>query len=78
MSRDEYIRDEYIRDEQVVRRARAAVNLEIKKLEAMDIPVSVYDSSTGKIYSEKKDGKKVQIGIRLRKGRYSERISKEA
>ena len=38
----------------------------------MDIPAIVYDPETQKIYQKNSDGTRVEIGERLRKGRYSE------
>lgn len=71
-------RDEYISDEAVVKRANAAIKIELEKKQAMDIPAVVYDRKTQTIYHENSDGTRVEIGKRMRKGRYSERISKEA
>ena len=71
-------REEYISDEQVVKRASAAVKIELEKKKAMDIPATVYDRKTQKIYQINSDGSKVEVGQRIRKGRYSERISKKA
>ena len=70
--------EEYITDEAVVKRALAAVELELKKKEAMDIPVSVYDPESGIIYDETSDGKRTPVAKRMRKGRYSERILQKA
>ena len=71
-------REEYITDSQVVKRVNAAVKLEIEKQKALDNPIVVYDEKTGIIYHEKSDGTRVEIGKRMREGRYSERIAKEA
>lgn len=71
-------REEYISDEQVVKRANAAVKIELEKKKAMDIPAAVYDRKTQTIYQLNSDGTKVQIGKRIRKGRYSERVSNKA
>ena len=71
-------REEYISDEQVVKRASAAVKIELEKKKAMDIPATVYDRKTQKIYQINSDGSKVEVGQRISKGRYSERISKKA
>ena len=56
----------YITDEQVVKRANAAVELEIEKLKVLDAPIIVYDRK-----------KQVEVGRRLRKGHISERDEKE-
>ncbi|MDO4283889.1 MAG: hypothetical protein Q4C60_01010 [Eubacteriales bacterium] len=61
-----------ISDEAVIRRAQAAVRIELEKKKAMDLPVVVYDRKTQKIYEESSDGTRKEIGQRLRKGRYSE------
>lgn len=69
---------DYISDEQVVKRAQAAVRIELEKNKAMDIPVAIYDRKTQKIYQVNSDGTKIEIGERIRKGRYSERKAKKA
>ncbi|MCI8285015.1 MAG: hypothetical protein HFE90_07120 [Firmicutes bacterium] len=71
-------RENYITDEMVVKRANAAVRLELEKLKAMDIPAVIYDPKTQIVYYEYSDGTRVEAAKRLRKGRYSERIAKEA
>lgn len=67
----------YLTDEQVVRRANAAVELEIEKLKALDAPVIVYDRKREVIVRRNNDGTEVEVGKRLRKGHYSERVAKE-
>ncbi len=69
-------REDYISDEQVVKRANAAVKIELEKKKAMDIPITIYDRKTQKIYQVNSDGTKIEVGKRIRKGRYSERVSK--
>ena len=71
-------REEYITDEQVVQRASEAVRIELEKKKAMDISVALFDRETQEIYEQKSDGTRVVVGKPLRKGRYSERIAKEA
>ena len=71
-------RENYISDEAVVKRANAAVRIELEKKKAMDIPVVIYDSEKQIIYQENSDGTRIEVGQRLRKGRYSERVAKEA
>ncbi|EET59629.1 hypothetical protein BRYFOR_08487 [Marvinbryantia formatexigens DSM 14469] len=71
-------REEYITDEAVVKRVNAAVKIELEKKKAMDIPAVVYDPKTQTIYHENSDGTRVEAGKRMRKGRYSERVAKEA
>ncbi len=71
-------REEYISDEAVVKRANEAVRIELEKKRAMDIPVVVYDQETQIIYQEDNNGTRVEVGKRMRKGRYSERIGKKA
>lgn len=68
----------YISDAQVVKRAAAAVKIELEKKKAMDIPIAVYDRKTQTIYEEESDGSRKVVGERLRRGRYSERIAKKA
>ncbi len=71
-------REEYIADEIVVKRAKAAVEIALEKKKALDIPVIVYDRITQAIYQENRDGTRVEVGKKMRKGRYSEQIGKEA
>lgn len=66
-------REEYISDQQVIKRANAAVKIELEKKRAMDIPVAIYDRKTQKIYQINNDGTRTEVGQRIRKGRYSER-----
>ncbi|MCD8022316.1 MAG: hypothetical protein LUF30_04860 [Lachnospiraceae bacterium] len=69
-------REEYISDELVIKRANAAVAIELEKKKALDLPAVVYDPTTEAIYHIYSDGSKVEIGKKMRKGRYSERIKK--
>lgn len=71
-------REEYISDETVVKRANAAVRIELEKKKALDIPIVVYDRETQTIYHENNDGTRIEIGKRMRKESYSERIGKKA
>lgn len=71
------MKKDYITDEQVVRRANAAVELEIQKLKAMDVPIIVYDRERQVIIKRNSDGTEVEVGKRLRKGHYSERVAKK-
>lgn len=71
-------REEYISDEAVVKRANTAVKIELEKKKALDIPIVVYDRETQMIYHENNDGTRVEIGTRMRKERYSERMGKKA
>ena len=71
-------REDYISDEAVVKRANEAIRIELEKKKAMDIPVVIYDSDKQIIYQENSDGTRIEAGKRLRKGRYSERVAKEA
>ncbi len=71
-------REDYIYDEEVVKRANAAVKIELEKNRALDIPVVIYDRKSQIIYQEKSDGSREKVGTRIRKGRYSERIAKIA
>ena len=68
---------DYITDEQVVKRANAAVGLEIEKLKVMGAPVIIYDRKKQVVVRRNNDGKETEVGKRLRKGNYSERIEKE-
>lgn len=66
----------YITDEQVVKRANAAVRLELEKKKVMDLPITVFDRKTQKIYQKNSDGTITEVAERMRKGRYSERTCK--
>ncbi len=68
---------DYVTDEQVVKRANAAVGLEIEKLKAMGAPVIIYDRKKQVVVRRNNDGTETEVGKRLRKGNYSERIEKE-
>lgn len=69
--------EDYITDEQVVKRANAAVGLEIEKLKVMGAPVIIYDREKQVVVRRNNDGTETVVGKRLQKGRYSERIKKE-
>ena len=71
-------RKEYISDETVIKRANAAVKIELEKNKALGIPVVIYDRENQIIYRENEDGIRTEVGKRLRKGRYSERVTKES
>ena len=71
-------REEYISDETVVKRANAAVRIELEKNKALGIPAVIYDRESQIIYRENEDGTRMEVGKRIRKGRYSERVSKES
>lgn len=72
------MREDYITDEQVVKRANAAIKLEIERLTAMDAPVIVYDRKKQVVIQRNSDGTEIEVGQRLRKGHYSERVAKKA
>lgn len=71
-------RESYISDEAVVKRAKAAVKIELEKKKAMDMPITIFDRKTQTIYRVNSDGSKVAVGEKIRKGRYSERVEKKA
>lgn len=71
-------REEYIPDEMVVKRVKEAVRIELEKRKAMDVPVIIYDRETQTIYQENSDGTRTEVGRKMRKGRYSERISEKS
>lgn len=71
-------REEYISDEMVVKRVNEAVRIELEKKRALDVPIVTYDRETQIIYQENSDGTRVEVGRRMRKGRYSERVAKKA
>lgn len=67
-----------ITDKQVMKRANAAVELEIERLKVLDAPVIIYDRKKQVIVKRNSDGIETEVGKRLRKGRYSERIAKKS
>ena len=71
-------REDYIPDEAVIKRANEAVRIELEKNRALGVPVVIYDRESQIIYRENEDGTRIEVGRRMRKERYSERISKEA
>ena len=71
-------REEYISDEMVVKRVNEAVRIELEKKRALEVPIVTYDRETQIIYQENSDGSRVEVGKRMRKGRYSERAAKKA
>ncbi len=71
-------RNGYISDAQVVKRANTAVKIELEKKKAMDIPIAAYDRKTQTIYQQNSDGTRMVVAERIRKGRYSERLKKQA
>lgn len=71
-------REDYISDEAVIKRANEAIRIEIEKNRALGVPVFVYDRESQIIYQENDDGTRKEVGRRMRKERYSERISKKA
>lgn len=72
------MKKDYITDEQVIKRANAAVEIEIQRLKALDIPVVVFDREKQVVVKRNSDGTEVEVGKPLRKGHYSERVAKEA
>ncbi|MCI8300915.1 MAG: hypothetical protein HFI69_11360 [Lachnospiraceae bacterium] len=71
-------REEYISDEMVVKRVNEAVRIELEKKKALDVPIVIYDRETQIIYQENSDGSRVEVGRRMRRGRYSERVTQKA
>ncbi len=70
-------REEYISDENVIKRAKAAVKIELEKNKALGIPAVVYDRGSQIIYRENEDGTRTEVGKRMRRERYSERVAKK-
>lgn len=68
-------RRDYISDELVVKRAQAAVKIELEKKKALNVSAIIYDPKTKQIYQLNSDNSKTLVGERLKKGRYSERKS---
>lgn len=56
----------------LVQRARQAVSAELKKKQALDQPIAVFDASDKMVYLVYSDGRKKPIGGAMRGGRYSE------
>lgn len=71
-------REEYIPDEIVIKRVNEAVRIELEKKKAMDVPVFIYDREKQIIYQQNSDGSRVEVGKRMRKERYSERVAQKA
>lgn len=71
-------REDYISDETVIKHANEAVRIELEKNKALGVPVVIYDRKSQIIYQENDDGTRIEVGRRMRKERYSERISKKA
>ena len=71
-------REEYISDETVIKHANAAVRIELEKNRALGIPTVIYDRKSQIIYRENEDGTRTEVGKRMRKERYGERVSKES
>lgn len=65
-------REEYISDEDVVKRANAAVRIELEKKKVLGIPVVVFDRKTRTIYEVNSDGSKVAVDQKVRKERYGD------
>ncbi len=70
-------REEYISDALVVKRVNEAVRIELEKKKAMDVRGFIYDRETQSIYQQNSDGSKVEVGKRMRKERYSERVTQK-
>lgn len=68
-------REEYMSDETVIKRANAAVRIELEKNRALGVPVVIYDRESQIIYRENEDGTRTEVG--KRKERYGERVSKD-
>ena len=62
-----------ISDDQVVKRANAAVRLELEKRKARNQPIAGFDRKAQKVYMQDSDGTIIESSERLRRGRYSER-----
>ena len=61
-----------ISDKEADKRVKIAVKIDMEKKKAMNIPVAVFDSETGKIYAEYSDGTRVLMGSRIKRGVYGE------
>ena len=62
LSREAVIeRERSISDSQTVQRARKAVELELEKRKALDLPIAVFDKKTRKVYACYPDGTRVEM-----------------
>lgn len=55
-------REEYISDETVIKRANAAVRIELEKNRALGIPTVIYDRESQIIYRENENGTRTEVG----------------
>lgn len=54
-------REEYISDETVIKRANAAVRIELEKNRALGVPAVIYDRESQIIYRENEDGTRTEV-----------------
>ncbi len=52
-------KERMLSDAESVRRAKKAVELELEKRKALDLPIAVFDQKEGKVYACYPDGTKV-------------------
>jgi hypothetical protein len=57
-------------DSVLVRNARLAVEMELKKKRALKQPIARFDPKSGRIYMENGDGTITECGVVTRQGRY--------
>lgn len=67
--------DKATSDNILVKNARLAVEIELKKKRALNQPIARFDKKTGEVYLENSDGTKTSFGYAMQKGRYSERYN---
>ena len=60
-------REAYISDRTVIKRANAAVRIELEKNRALGIPTVIYDRESQIIYRENEDGTRTEVGKRMNK-----------
>lgn len=65
--------NEFPPDDVVVRNAKLAVAVELKKKRALKQPIARFDPKTGEVFIEDGDGNKTVVGQAMTRGRYSER-----
>ncbi len=62
LSRADVVRRERnLTDAESVRRAKKAVELELEKRRALDLPIAVFDKASGKVYACYSDGTRIDM-----------------
>ncbi len=69
--------DNILSDEKIIERAVKAVELDIEKKRVLDAPIYVYDRNDKTVYQVKKDGTRIPVAKKLRKGSYCEQCGQK-